>query len=196
MVKQNSVKQMLSEIVFVTSNKGKLNEVKAILPGIKIIGNDLDLPELQGEPEEIVREKLKLAYSSLKKPVIVEDTSLCIEAFSEPSGLSGLPGPYIKHFLAKMGKEKLSKLTILSGETKARASCIFGYMDKDGVTLFKGEINGRIVAPKGASGFGWDSIFQPDGFKETFAEMGADNKNKISHRKLALEKMQSFFEKG
>lgn len=178
------------EIVFVSSNIGKINEVKSILPGITIVSSSLSLPELQGEPEEIVAEKLKLAYEAIRKPVIVEDTSLAIEAFS------GLPGPYIKHFLTKMGTEKLSRLSILAGEPKATASCIFGYMDQDCVKLFRGEITGIIVPPRGANGFGWDSIFQPEGFNETFGEMGHEKKNRISHRKLAIEKMRPFFEKG
>jgi inosine triphosphate pyrophosphatase len=197
------VKQKFSEIIFVTSNKGKLDEAKAILSGINVVNNNFNLPELQGEPEEIVKEKLKLAYNHLKNPVIVEDTSLFIDAFSSDLLISsfgssvnyGLPGPYIKHFISKMGVDKLSKLIILSGETKAIASCIFGYMDKDKIKLFKGEITGRIVAPRGINGFGWDSIFQPDGYNKTFAEMGV-KKNQISHRKLALEKMRSFFEKA
>jgi inosine triphosphate pyrophosphatase len=180
--------QKIAGTVFVTGNSGKLGEVEEILPGI--IGKDLDLPELQGEPEEIVREKLRLAYKLLRRPVMVEDTSLSIEGFS------GLPGPYIKHFLAKMGAKKLSELSLLSGEPKAVASCIFGYKDKLGTRIFKGEISGQIVSPRGSSGFGWDCIFQPDGHDETFAQMGSVKKNQISHRKLALEKMRLFFRKG
>lgn len=61
--------------------------------------------------------------------------------------------------------------------------------------VFIGEIKGRIVRPRGESGFGWDPVFQPDGYSKTFAEMGADEKNAISHRFKAFEKLRVFLDR-
>ena len=92
----------MTTITFVTGNAKKLEEVTAILqkgsPLPFTIGNQaLDLPELQGEPDEIAREKGKLAAEAARGPVMCEDTLLCFNA------LQGLPGPYIKWFLQKLG---------------------------------------------------------------------------------------------
>ena len=84
-------------IYFVTGNKEKFREVKDILKGFDVEQIELDLPELQGELDEIVREKARLAAEKSNKPVFVEDTSLCFNA------LNGLPGPYIKDFINKIG---------------------------------------------------------------------------------------------
>ena len=75
----------------------------------------LDLPELQGEPEEIAKSKAREAYNQVKKPVLVEDTSLCFNV------LKGLPGPYIKWFLKKLKPEGLSDLTNKLGDNSGYA---------------------------------------------------------------------------
>lgn len=71
---------------------------------LNVTSMNLDLPELQGEPKEIAKEKVMIAYRQIKKPVLIEDTSLCYNS------LKGLPGPYIKWFLEKLGHEGLNKL--------------------------------------------------------------------------------------
>ncbi|KAG9391639.1 Inosine triphosphate pyrophosphatase-like [Carpediemonas membranifera] len=179
-------------LTFVTGNKNKLAEVKAMLgkvEGIEIENHDVDLPELQGEPEDICREKTRLAAESIKGPTIVEDTSLCFNA------LHGLPGPYIKDFLKKLGHEGLN--TILAGfeDKSAYSQTIFGYTDGPGheVHLFPGRCQGRIVPPRG-NYFGWDPIFQPDGKEQTFAEMSHEEKNTISHRSRALAGLIQFLQ--
>ena len=81
-------------LIFVTGNKNKLLEFQSIVGDLlNVTSMNLDLPELQGEPLEIAKEKVLIAYRQIKKPVMIEDTSLCYNA------LKGLPGPYIKWFL-------------------------------------------------------------------------------------------------
>ena len=88
-----------------TGNKGKLKEFQAIIGDTVTLDNiDIDLPEYQGTPEYIASEKVKLAYSQVKKPLITEDTSLIFNA------LNGMPGPYIKDFYKALKNEGLYKL--------------------------------------------------------------------------------------
>jgi len=170
----------------VTGNKNKLREVRGIL------GNDLpfeldmasyDEPEIQGTPEEIVRYKCLAASEAIGGPVIVEDNALQFEA------LGGMPGPYVKDFLAAVGPEGLHRM-LLGWKNKAALACsyvAFYNSDTESVELFYGNVSGSIVAPRGDDGFGWDCIFQPDACRQTFAEMTAQQKNGMSHRRLAFE---------
>ena len=79
-------------------------------------------------------------------------------------------------------------------DRSAYAQCIFAYSEGPGKEpkLFVGRCDGQIVAPRGENMFGWDPIFQPNGYEQTFAEISAEEKNKISHRGKALEKVKAF----
>lgn len=180
-------------ITFVTGNAKKLEELISILGSSfprQIISQKVDLPELQGEIDEICIKKCKEAVRHVKGPVIVEDTSLCFNA------LKGLPGPYIKWFLDKLGPDGL--YTLLSGyeDKSAVAVCTFAYhtgKEDDEVKLFQGRTNGRIVDPRGPRDFGWDPCFLPDGYDKTYAELPKTTKNSISHRYKALKALQEYF---
>ena len=176
---------------FVTGNAKKLEEVKAILSSsgalpVEIVAQKIDLPELQGEPEEISAEKCALAAKEVGGPVMVEDTSLCFNA------LGGLPGPYIKWFLEKTGHEGLNNLLAAYPDKSAYAQCIFAFSPGPGQTpiVFDGRTPGKIVPARGPPDFGWDPVFQPDGYETTYAEMDKAEKNTISHRYRALAKLQ------
>ncbi len=94
----------------------------------------------------------------------------------------------IKHGLANLA-EKL-------GNNEAEAKTIIGYAkNRDEIEFFKGVIHGKIVTQTGVSGFGWDPIFQPDGYDKTFAEMTVEEKNGVSMRKIAVEKLKKFLSK-
>ncbi|XP_002303813.2 inosine triphosphate pyrophosphatase [Populus trichocarpa] len=177
-------------LTFVTGNAKKLEEVRAILgQTVPFQSLKLDLPELQGEPEEISKEKARLAAVEVKGPVLVEDTCLCFNA------LKGLPGPYIKWFLQKIGHEGLNNLLMAYEDKSAYALCAYSFAlgpDAEPIT-FLGKTLGKIVAARGPNDFGWDSIFQPDGYEQTYAEMPKDEKNKISHRSRALDLVKSHF---
>ncbi|ODN01808.1 Inosine triphosphate pyrophosphatase [Orchesella cincta] len=180
------------EIVFVTGNKDKLREVTQILGEgfpFKITNQDIDLPEYQGEPDEVSRLKCQSAYEIIKRPVIVEDTCLCFNA------MEGLPGPYIKWFLKKIGSEGLFKMLHGFDDHSAFALASFAYCsgNVEEIEIFKGITNGTIVRPRGSQGFGWDVCFKPDGYEQTYAEMSAEAKNEISHRKRAVEAMRTYF---
>lgn len=174
-------------IKFITGNQGKLKEAKEILGEVDSL--DLDLIEIQEiDAKIIIEEKLKEAEKHHKGEFIVEDTSLYLDA------LNGLPGPLIKWFMKTVGNEGLFGIAKKLGNSKAEAKTIVGYSDEDGnVQFFEGVIKGNITEPKG-TGFGWDPIFLPDGFDKTFGEMSAEEKNKISMRKIALEKLSEFLD--
>ena len=182
---------MEKTITFITGNKNKLEEVRKILGSsllYKIEALNIDLPELQGEPEYIVAEKCRIASEKVEGPVLVEDTSLCFNA------LHGMPGPYIKWFQDKIGLEGLNNLLMAYEDKSAVAKCIFAYKNgkEDPIRLITGTINGTIVPAKGSNNFGWDPIFQPEGYTETFGEMDISTKNTISHRYKALQLLKKF----
>ena len=171
------------QIIFITGNKGKLMEAQSILP--QIVGKEIELPEIQEiDAEKIIEAKLREAYKHHQGEYIVEDTSLYIEA------LNGLPGPLIKWFLQTLGDEGLANLVLKYDNRKAVAKTIAGHINEQGETnYFSGEIAGEIVSPAGDGGFGWDKIFKPENFDKTFGQMTREEKNKISMRKIALEKL-------
>nr|GMD70094.1 inosine triphosphate pyrophosphatase [Ipomoea batatas] len=177
-------------VTFVTGNAKKLEEVRAILgTSIPFQSLKLDLPELQGEPEEISKEKARIAAKEVKGPVLVEDTCLCFNA------LKGLPGAYMKWFLQKTGHEGLNNLLMAYEDKSAYAMCIFSLAIGPNVEpiTFVGKTLGKIVPARGPNDFGWDPIFQPDGYEQTYAEMPKEEKNKISHRSKALALVKSHF---
>ena len=181
-------------ITFITGNRNKLEEVRSILKtnqedthySIKAL--DIDLPEVQGEPEYVVQEKCKSASSQLNGPIIVEDTSLCFNA------LGGLPGPYIKWFMKKIGLDGLNKLLLGYEDKTIEAKCIFAYQENrdSQIHYFTGITKGTLVEPRGNMNFGWDPVFLPEGYNETYGEMDNETKNSISHRFKALQLLKEF----
>ncbi|XDV41851.1 hypothetical protein PO909_010643 [Leuciscus waleckii] len=155
----------------------------------KLISKKIDLPEYQGEPDEISIQKCKEAVKQVDGPVLVEDTCLCFKA------LGGLPGPYIKWFLDKLKPEGLYKLLAGFEDKSAWALCTFAFCagKEEPVQLFRGKTEGRIVEPRGPRDFGWDPCFQPDGYEKTYAELPKEVKNSISHRYRALAALSEHF---
>ncbi|MCJ1433802.1 nucleoside triphosphate pyrophosphohydrolase ham1 [Xylographa pallens] len=176
-------------INFITGNRNKLVEVEAILGAtVDLHSASLDLVEIQGTIEEISLDKCRRAAAALNGPVLVEDTCLCFNA------LQGLPGPYIKWFLQALGHEGLNNLLVAYEDKSAQAVCTFAYCEGPGhdPLLFQGRTDGKIVPARGPTHFGWDPIFEYEG--KTYAEMKKAQKNKISHRFLALEKLRKWLE--
>lgn len=176
---------------FVTGNANKLKELNAKCAGVLEIAQiDIDLPEFQGTAEEVSIQKCKTAFERLKRPVLIEDTSLCFNAYK------GLPGPYIKWFLTNLTVPGLPRMLDGFEDKTGYAQCIFAYMEKEDQEpiLFVGQTAGTIVEPRGKS-FGWDPIFQPEGFETTFGEMELEQKNEISHRGKAVQKLIDHFAK-
>lgn len=174
---------------FITGNKNKFEEVQAVLGDIEQL--DLDLTEIQEiDAELIIKHKLQEALKHESGELIVEDTSLYLEC------MNGLPGPLIKWFLQTIGNNGLVRLTEQSGNNRATAKTIIGYAKSpEDITFFEGSISGTIVKQEAISTFGWDPIFEPDGCSQTFAQMSQEEKNKISMRRLALNKLKEYLDK-
>ena len=173
----------LERLVFVTSNLGKLREAEAVL-GARLEHRALDIPEIQSlDLGEVVRAKARAAYRRLGVPVLVEDTSL------ELAGLGGFPGPLVRWLLASVGPEGIARLVHAFGDPRAVARCLACALDGSDEVVGLGEVRGVIAErPRGRRGFGWDSVFVPDGGGGlTYAEMAPEAKNAISHRRRALE---------
>jgi inosine triphosphate pyrophosphatase len=177
-------------LYFITGNKNKFAEVKAILPSVKRL--DIDLPEIQDlDAKKIIRTKLLEALNHKQAEIIVEDTSLYFDC------LNGLPGPLIKWFLKTIGNDGLFNIVEKLGNAKVEAKTIIGYAkNPNKIYYFEGSIKGTIISPKGESDFGWDPIFQPEGFSKSFAELTREEKNEISMRRIALNKLEKFILKS
>lgn len=177
------------QITFVTGNKNKFAEASQIIPELEML--DLDLVEIQEiDSQKIIESKLVEAKKHLSNNIIVEDNSLTF------SCLGALPGPLIKCFMKELGNDKLYKLCESFNNFNAVAKVTIGYSDHSGQNyFFEGSIEGKIVKPIGDSGFGWDAIFQPKGFDKTFAQMTTEEKNQISMRRLAFQKLADFLKK-
>ena len=174
---------------FATTNEDKLREVNEILGrNLKQISVDLFEPQ-DVEVENIVREKAEDAFHKTGKIALVEDSSLECVAWK------GLPGALIKWFLDTVGIEGILKMLDNEKNRKAVAKTAVGFFDGVRAHIFVGEISGTISeTARGTGGFGWDTIFIPNGYEKTFAEMTTAEKNAISMRKLALEHMKAELE--
>jgi non-canonical purine NTP pyrophosphatase (RdgB/HAM1 family) len=161
---------------FITTNNNKFLEAKKLL-NFSLKQLSVSLPELQDiNPKVVVSFKLKAIKS--KESLIVEDTGLFLGKKKEIGALiKWLPNERVVR--AYLGEE-------------AVAMCCVGLRKKDKIIHFMGKIQGIIVKPRGKNGFGWDCIFKPKGHDKTFAEMTEGEKNKISHRKKAFEKLKKY----
>ncbi|KAG8803856.1 nucleoside triphosphate pyrophosphohydrolase ham1 [Serendipita sp. 399] len=151
--------------VFITGNKNKLVEVQAILEkfGIQLESRELDIAEIQGTTLEVSAAKCRQASQMIDGPCITEDTALAFHA------LDGLPGPYIKDFMKKLGHSGLNAMLVGFPTKGATAICTFAYSPGPGEEpiLFVGETEGEIVPPRGPTHFGWDAVFQAAGTGQT-----------------------------
>lgn len=176
--------------LFVTGNKNKLREAQEIL-GSDLENIDIDLPEIQEiDSNLIVKDKARRAYDEIGKPVIIEDTGLYFDA------MNGFPGALIKWVMKTVGVDGVCKMLEGYFNRSGYAKTVLCYYDGEEYHLFKGVIGGRIpLSPVGENSFGWDPCFIPKGHNKTFAQMSAEEKNEISMRKIAFEKLREFFEK-
>lgn len=185
---------MNESLIFVTSNKHKFSEAKAILDplSIQVAQYEAALKEIQTDDiAHIVEQKAKDAYKVLGMPLFVEHTSLHIRYIND------FPAGHTKILLHYFGEEKVCELFGVAGRCDAFAKTTIGYCDGRSVRQFSGTIFGRISqSPRGASSgwdaFGFNRIFILDGYTETLSEMGADKKNNVSMRKLALIELASY----
>jgi non-canonical purine NTP pyrophosphatase (RdgB/HAM1 family) len=173
---------VLSTLAFVTSSENKHREAQAIL-GLDLERVALDLTEPQGlDVVAVARTKAHLAYEILRRPVLVEDTSL------ELAALGGFPGPLIRWLLESAGVAAIPRMLDAFPTRAARARCVALTWDGVREIIGIGVADGEIARePRGRSGFGWDVVFVPDwGGGCTYAEMQPKEKNSRSHRALAF----------
>lgn len=190
---------MKRKLVFATNNAHKLEEVSQILGNdievlsLADIRCDVDIPETADTLEGNAKLKAAYIHTHYGLDAFADDTGLEIEALNnEPGIYSARYAGEDKSSQANMLKvlEKMKGIENRNAQFRTAISLIL-----DGKTyLFEGIIKGKIIEEKrGDSGFGYDPIFVPDGYNETFAELGNDIKNKISHRALAVKKLSEFF---
>ncbi|MEA1940324.1 MAG: XTP/dITP diphosphatase [Candidatus Caldatribacteriota bacterium] len=184
------------EIFLATKNQGKVDEIKAILKNLDInvlsFSDFPNLPETKEDGKTFKDNALKKAYDSLKytnKMCLADDSGLEIEY------LNGKPGIYSSRW-GNSNSEKINKvLKLLKGVPKDKRSakfvCVLVLIFPDGkLHIIREECRGEItLEPKGENGFGYDPIFLIPEYNKTFAELGSEIKNKISHRGKALKKM-------
>ncbi|MGN1217343.1 MAG: non-canonical purine NTP diphosphatase [Phocaeicola sp.] len=187
---------MMKKLVFATNNAHKLEEIRAILGDkVEILSlNDInchaDIPETADTLQGNAALKAQYIYENYGLDCFADDTGLEVEA------LNGAPGIYSARYAGGEGHDSEANMKKLLSEMqdkenrKARFRTVICLIEDGKEHFFEGIVNGSIIRErKGGAGFGYDPIFMPDGYSETFAEMGNDEKNKISHRARAVQKL-------
>ena len=167
--------------VLVTSRPEKAAEARRLGFELEILS--LDLPEVQAlEPSGVVEAKARAAYAELARPVLVEDSGLAIQAWG------GFPGALVKWLEQSAGVAAIPRMLDAFPDRSATALCAIACFDGRELIAAGGHVRGSIAAsPRGSGGFGWDSIFLPEGSGRTFAEMSGEEKDRHSHRRRAWE---------
>jgi len=183
----------MKTIYFVTGNQGKVLEVKNKLSGfnIDIVQKNIGYPEIQADSlEEVAEYGINHLKNKLNHPFILEDAGLFIDS------LDGFPGVYSAYVYYRIGCEGILKLLENKKDRKAYFKSVYAFYNKGEKEFFIGKCDGLINREiTGDKGFGYDPIFIPDGKNITFAQMDIKEKNKISHRGKALDKLTEFFKK-
>lgn len=176
--------------MFVTGRAEKAQEAERL--GFRFERVSLDLAEIQAiDPAEIVEAKARGAYAKVGQPVLVEDSGLAIHAWR------GFPGALVKWVEKTAGLESIARMLDAFPDRAATATCAVAYFDGERIATGRGEVSGSIAAePRGAGGFGWDSLFIPSGSDRTFAEMPPEEKDRISHRRRAWEDLAARLPRG
>jgi non-canonical purine NTP pyrophosphatase (RdgB/HAM1 family) len=177
---------VLSQFKFVTGNPNKVREASAILDiALQSVQID-DLFEVQSpDLDLVVQHKAEQAYSILQCPVMVEDSGLVFHAWN------GLPGALVKWFEETVGCVGMLKMVEGFTDRDATAICCFAVYDGKDIKISRGEVSGTLSSSiRGKNGFGWDVIFIPRGYEQTYGEMASKEKNAISHRRKALDKLK------
>lgn len=187
-------------LIFASNNKHKVKEIKSILGNsftllsLSDLAIQEDIPEDEPLLEGNALAKARFIHKATGMNVFADDTGLETEA------LNGLPGVHSARFAgeSKDSSANIEKLLLLLGKTenrKARFRTVIALIFENKEYLFEGIVNGNIISVKrGNEGFGYDPVFIPEGKNLTFAEMSLDEKNSISHRARAFEKLRGFLD--
>ena len=186
------------KLVFASHNLHKIEEIKPELSekielvSLQKLGYSKEIPENSDTLEGNALEKAKIIYNLYKLNTIADDTGLEVEA------LDNAPGVYSARYAGNQ-KDSLANILKLLNELKgvqnrkARFRTVITLIINDKISVFEGIVNGIIInQQRGQSGFGYDPIFQPEGFSKTFAEMSLEEKNLTSHRARAIRKLTEY----
>jgi len=186
------------DIIIASNNKYKIKEINAVMAeSVRLIslseaGIKEDIPENAETLEDNALEKARFVHRKTGSNVFADDTGLEVDA------LKGAPGVYSARYAGQDKNpdnniERLLKELINHKNRKARFRTVIALIYDNNEYLFEGVINGVIIMEKkGHKGFGYDPVFLPDNEDYTFAEMPAQRKNKISHRAIAIQKLNDF----
>ena len=185
------------ELIFASNNQHKLEEMQAIigddfeLKSLNDIGCFVDIPETGDTFADNAAQKSRYVFDHYKLDCYGDDSGLEIDA------LNGEPGVYSAQYSGSRDFEKNMQLVLDKlgdrSERKARFRTVISLILKGKEYLFEGSIEGIITMQRsGNQGFGYDPIFQPDGYNITFAKMDIVEKNRISHRANAMQNLLSF----
>ena len=188
----------MRELIFATHNQHKSDEVARMIGDLFDVKDlsqtsiEEDIPETGTTLESNARQKARYVYDRIGKYVFADDTGLEVEA------LDGQPGVYTARYAGpecdsvKNMRKLLSELADKENR-RAQFRTVICLKFGESEYLFEGVVKGTITREfSGKGGFGYDPIFVPDGYNQTFAEMPMDEKNKISHRGRAIEKLVKF----
>lgn len=192
------------QLIFASANANKIKEISALLPasftlgGLKDVGIDYDIPE----PGQTIRENSYLKASHVLEVLKSQDKGQ-LAVFADDSGLEvealdGAPGVYSARYAGVPkddGKNNLKLLEALrhAANRKARFVTVITLLINDEIHYFEGEVKGTIAHEmRGKTGFGYDPLFIPTGYRSTFAELGPEIKNSISHRGEAVKLLTEF----
>ena len=191
----------MKKFVFATNNAHKLEEVSTILGSkiellsMKDINCNVDIPETADTLEGNALIKAKYIFNNYHLDCFADDTGLEVEA------LNGAPGVYSARYAGDAHNSEANMQKLLSDlegieNRKAQFRTVFALIIDGKDHLFEGIVKGVITkSRRGTSGFGYDPIFIPEGYTQTYAEMGNELKNNISHRALATNKLCNFLSK-
>ena len=186
------------KIVFATNNAHKLEEIRHILgPSVDVLSlNDIgchdDIPETGTTLEANALQKARYIRDKYGYDCFADDTGLEVEA------LNGEPGIYSARYAGEGHDSEANMQKLLSklqdvDNRKARFRTVIALLQKGEERFFEGIVNGKILEEEhGEGGFGYDPIFQPEGYEQTFAEMTAEEKNSVSHRGRAVAKLADY----
>ncbi len=189
-------------LCFATNNEHKIAEVRAAAgPELSLItleeaGIHEELPETQPTLEGNARQKARHVFDRYSLSCFADDTGLEVDA------LKGAPGVYSARY-AGPGRSSDANIDLLiknlaaSSNRAAQFRAVFCLVTGKGEWYFEGVVRGHILkARQGSGGFGYDPVFLPDGSKKTLAEMSLEEKNRISHRGIAVRKLAAFIQSG